>query len=208
MTPGVPHPMSSMGNGYGPPGGQHISHTPGHGHFHQQNFPSTPGAPIGRGRSQEPDYFPPVPSRSSREPGEMGRSRGPLDDLGEEDDNAGLGLAPISESDMQRLSNVTGTAGSTSPHLGAIREQIESLVLASELPAIAAPTASGNDLSEALATDPTSMIGSGSVSRASFDLGFAGRQTLNAMLDQKGLFVDQNDKERDRRASMDDSKRV
>jgi hypothetical protein len=190
MTPGVPHPMSSMGNGYGPPGGQHISHTPGHGHFHQQN------------------YFPPVASRSSRDPGEMGRSRGPLDNLGEEDDNAGLGLTPISESDMQRLSNVTGAAGSTSPHLGAIREQIESLVLSSEIPAVAAPAVSGNDPSETLATVPVSMIGSGSVSRASFDLGFAGRQALNAMLDRKGLSVDQNDKERDRRASMDDSKRV
>ena len=200
--------MSSMGNGYGPPGGQHISHTPGHGHFHQQNFPSTPGAPIGGGRSQEPDYFPPVPSRSTREHGEMGRARGPLDDLGEEDDTAGLGLAPISEIDMQRLSNVTGAGGSNSPRLGAIREQIESLVLSSDIPAVAAPVISGDDLSENLATVPASMIGPGSISRASFDLGLAGRQALNAMLDRKGLSVDQNDKERDRRASMDDTRRV
>jgi hypothetical protein len=207
MTPGVPHPMSSMGNGYGPPGGQHVSHTPGHGHFHQQNFPSTPGAPIGGRRNQEPDYFPPVAPRFDREAGESGRSRGPLDDLGTVHDNAGLGLAPISESDMQRLSNVTGAAASTSPRLGGIREQIESSVLSSDAPAASTPEAAGDDLSERLARLPASMIGSGSSSRASFDLGFAGRQALNAMLDRQGLSIDQTDKERDRRASMDDSKR-
>jgi hypothetical protein len=200
MTPGVPHPMNNMGNGYGPPGAHNIAHTPGHGHFGQQNFPSTPGAPIG-GRGPEPDYFPSIPSRTERRGSDQGFPlQTSFSALGMEDNPAGLGLAPISASDMQRLQNVTGSSPS-GPSTGAIREQIESLVLSTD------PVSASNagNLDAAIVDGPAGMIGA--TSRASFDFGLASRQALNAMLDRKGLGIEQNDREKERRASMDDGKR-
>lgn len=197
MTPGVPHPMSNMGNGYGAPGAHNIAHTPGHGHFGLNNFPSTPGAPLG-GRGQEPDYFPVVPSRIERMDSEPGPTQGSFSALGADDKPAGLGLAPISAADMQRLNNVT-TSSPKGPSTGAIREQIESLVLSTD-------PASPSSKLESIGDGPASNIGANS--RASFDFGLSSRQALNAMLDKKGLGVAQNEREKERRASMDDGKRI
>ena len=196
MTPGVPHPMSNMGNGYGPPGAHNIAHTPGHGHFGQQNFPSTPGAPIG-GRGQEPDYFPTVPTGTERKNAGPEPLRGSFTGLESEDHPAGLGLASISASDMQRLQNVAGASPSETT-TGAIREQIESLVLSTD----SAPPA---DKLGTVIDGPASMIGT--TSRASFDFGLTSRQALSAMFDKKGLGVEQTEHEKERRASMDDGKR-
>lgn len=180
MTPGVPHPISSLDNAWGPPGASHIAHTPGHGHVPRiQAFAPTPGAPVNRQSEAQPDYFPsvplaPQPSGSTGQPGE-GQDPG-LSDV----EN---GTRP------KQAGGVSAASGGAS--LGSIREQIESLVLSND---------AHDRISGATAAFAAAGLGN---SRASLDVGMAGgRDHLGGL-----LAFEQGGGEKDRRASMDDVKR-
>jgi hypothetical protein len=198
MTPGVPHPMNNMGNGYGAPGGQHISHTPGHGHSHHQSFAQTPGAPMRRGEA-ELDYFPSVQlQKYGAGDGFFTGDERFGDYNSKEKEQAGLGLDALSDNDLKRLSNVSTSSVNTA--LGSIREQVESLVLSAD--STSSATGRKSDASESLVPGVL-----GSNSRASFNLGIGGRDALAELLGNQQLGLEKGERERDRRASMDDGKR-
>lgn len=194
MTPGVPHSMNGNGNGYGPPGGQTIAYTPGHGHIHHQNFSHTPGPPR-KGERVEPDYFPPVLNNKSE-----------TIDAQTDGENAGLGIAPVTASEGRRFSTATISSRSGNT-LDSIREQVESLILSVD--STSSPQSRDKSRSSEDGVDRSNALLNAfqpGGSRASFNLGLPGRDALAELLGNQSLPVDRSEREKDRRASMDDRK--